>query len=140
MKLVEETEKYKYQISKLEKGPAVFDAKVRKLRDDSLAVIHKHIAREKATLEKVNKVEEMNNRLHSTIEMMHNEIEVSKSELEEVLGMKEELKNTFVRNLNDQKEMYELQMKNLEQNMKLKDERIMLLENRLDKFVSKTLE
>jgi len=137
--LKREIEAKNKEIAELKLAPERLNAKVKRLRDDSLTTIHKYINSEKKVKIELQALKERNTELQHAIEMLTNEIDQSNSDIKHLIDMKDELKTNFIRNLNEQKTSGELQIFELQKLIDLRDSRIKELEELLNTFVKKQL-
>jgi chromosome segregation ATPase len=147
MKKVKEiNETHNNKIVKLEKEnqvlqerPKILNNKMKSFRDESLREIHKYRHQIDSIKKENEKLELHINELNQAIFTSQNEIEQLRSELEHVIKMKDDLRNTYVNHLNDQKEVQETFVNDLKHTLSLRENRIAELENQLLQFVSKQL-
>jgi len=127
------------EIENLRKAPAMLDAKVRKLRDESIQTIHRYINNEKQTKQFLAQAQEKNRELQQMVEMLSNEIDQSNSDMEHLIAMKDELKQNFIQNLNEQKVTGDIQVQEMRRLLELRDERVKDIESLLNSFITKKL-
>ena len=127
------------EIENLRKAPAMLDVKVRKLRDESIQTIHRYINNEKQTKQFLAQAQEKNRELQQMVEMLSNEIDQSNGDMEHLIAMKDELKQNFIQNLNDQKVTGDIQVQEMRRLLELRDERVKDIESLLNSFITKKL-